>query len=94
MTHHQYGTLKYLLSNNVYVNQKARSLSMITFGSLAKRGWINHHNGLIIVTEAGLQVYNEYHNAKANYRKIEKDISEHVRSLLHIGKLLTIKKAG
>jgi len=94
MTHHQYGTLKYLLNNSVYANANARKLSMVTFGSLAQRGWITHHEGLIVLTEAGMQAYYDFHNAKANYRKNEKDLSEHVRSLLHIGKLLTMKKVG
>lgn len=95
MTNHQYGTLKYLLAQNVYIQQSAKKLSMVTFGSLAQRGWIKvNHGGCITLTEEGLAAYSAYHDAKANFRKVEKDISEHVRSLLHVGKLLSMKKAG
>lgn len=95
MTNHQYGTMKYLLHNNVYIQQSARSLSMVTFGSLAQRGWIKvNSGGIITLTDEGMEAYNAYYQAKANFRKVEKDISEHVRSLLHVGKLLSMKKAG
>ena len=94
MTYHQYGTLKHIVYNNVYVQQSARKLHGTTFWSLAKRGWITHNDGLLVLTEKGLEAYNSYSHAKANFRKVEKDLTDNVKSLLHLGRLLTMRKAG
>lgn len=93
MTFHQYGTLKYILSHDVQVTN-AGSLSMVTFGSLVKRGWIQRVGTKLELTDAGYAAYGDYHNAKANFRKYDTGLTEHVRTMLHVSKLSIMKEVS
>jgi hypothetical protein len=94
MTAHQYGTLKYIYSNNIFLSKEAKSLHMGTIGSLIKRGWIYHSSGLLKLTEAGLEEYDRYRKPQANFRQHEYEISDYIKSLLHINQLISKRKAS
>lgn len=94
MTAHQYGTLKFIYENDTYINKECKTLHMGTLASLWKRGWIYRTGALLLLTSSGIQEYNKYKRPQANYRQHEGELSEHVKSLLNIGKLLNMKKAG
>lgn len=91
MTHHQYGTLQYLINNDVTI-ETAGELSMVTFGSLIKRGWVKRVGPHLRITKAGMDVYESYLLAKANYRKVDTGLTDHVKHLLHLDKLLEMTK--
>lgn len=94
MTAHQYGTLKYIYEVNIHLKTEARELHMGTLGSLIKRGWIYYSSGILSLTDKGIQEYNKYKKPEANFRINEGEISEHVKNLLHINKLLTMRRAS
>lgn len=93
MTSRQYGTLKHIFYKGLTVEQLSE-VSMVTFGSMAKRGWVFAKDGKIVVTEEGLKEYREYHDAKCNFTIHEHQISERVRGLLHLGKLKLLKRSA
>ena len=90
MTAHQYGTLKYIINNTVTISDLGL-YSMNTLGSLIQRGWVKRDGNSITPTQDGINAYYDYYKAPPNYRKVEKDISERVRLMLHINKLVTVK---
>lgn len=93
MTAHQYGTLKYIINNDVTLTELGH-YSMTTLGSMVIRRWVIRDGNKVIPTQEGIEAFNNYFRAAPNYRKVDKDISERVRSLLHISKLLKITKAS
>jgi hypothetical protein len=58
------------------------------------RGWVRRDGNRVIPTQEGVDAFNGYFRALPNYRKHEDEISERVRTLLHISKLLKMPKAG
>ena len=90
MTAHQYGTLKYVVNNVVTVSELGH-YSMSTLGSLVQRGWVKRDGNKIEPTQDGMDAYYNYFKATSNYRKVDKEISERVRLMLHINKLVAIK---
>lgn len=92
MTFHQYGTLKYLMNYNVTI-ESAGSLSMVTFGSLIKRGWVQRVGNKLEPTKEGFAAYELYSKAQANFRKFDTGLTEHVATMLHVSKLSIMKKA-
>lgn len=91
MTFHQYGTLKYVMTHTVTV-EDAGILSMVTFGSLIQRGWIQRNGNNLELTSDGYAAYDLYSKAQANFRKVDTGLTEHVRTMLHISKLIALKK--
>lgn len=90
MTFHQYGTLKYVMNHPVTV-ENAGELSMVTFGSLIQRGWVARIGNKLELTKEGLEAYELYNKAQANFRKVDTGLTEHVRTMLHISKLIALK---
>ena len=86
MTYHQYGTLKHLIYNDVDI-EKAGSLSMVTFGSLIKRGWVKRSGNTLQATQDGIDAYDLYSKAAANYRKHDTGLTDRVRDMLHLNKI-------
>lgn len=91
MTHHQFGTLKYVRHNDITL-KTASELSMNTFGSLIKRGWIARNGSYLRLTDAGEEAYESYSKAVANFRKYDTGLTDHVKHLLHLDRVLTIGK--
>lgn len=83
MTAYQFATLKYIIQHDSDV-KLAGKFSMVTFGSLAQRGWIQRRGSLIELTEAGFEEFNKYNKGQANFRKYDTGLSDRVRSLLHL----------
>ena len=93
MTSRQYGTLKHIIVKKLTVPQLSE-VSMVTFGSLAAHGWVFCKADEIIITQDGKQAYDEYHDAKCDFTIHEHQISERVRSLLHLSKLQIMKRSA
>jgi hypothetical protein len=91
MTYHQFGTLKYIRSHEIGIRE-CGELSMVTFGSLIKRGWISRTGGFLVLTEQGEEAYNMYSHAQANFRKYDTGLTDHVKDLLHLGSILELTK--
>lgn len=89
MTKFQYGTVKWLLKNTVTV-EDSDIMSMTTYGSLLVRGWVERSGTFLIVTEAGIKAYEDYHFATGNFRKSGgvTGLSSRVAAMLHLGKQL------
>lgn len=81
------------MTHDVQVDN-AGNLSMVTFGSLVKRGWICRNGTKLELTPAGHEAYEMYHNAKANFRKYDTGLTEHVRTMLHVSRLSIMQKDG
>jgi hypothetical protein len=84
VTAYQFGTMKFINTYDIAVMKELRQLNMNTIRSLLVRGWIDKKNGYLILTVKGLQEYEKYIHSAPNYRKIEKDVSPIVRSLLYM----------
>ena len=91
MTAYQFATLKYLLNHPVTV-EEAGKLSMVTFGSLAQRGWIKYNSGVLELTDEGMDEYYRYSKGPANFRKVDTGISDRVKGLLHLNRIRLLKK--
>lgn len=91
MTHHQFGTLKHIRHNDVHIKE-AGDLSMVTFGSLIKRGWVARNGTRLILTQEGEQAYESYSKAVANFRKVDTGLTEHVQHLLHLDRIISFRK--
>lgn len=93
MSNLQLGTLKYIINHEVTV-EDLDTLSMTTFGSLLVHGWITREGNKIVPTKNGHLAYDAYRLAGANFKQHPGEISDRVRTLLHISQLQTVKKAG
>lgn len=93
MTQHQYGTLKFIINNDITIDNLGH-YSMATVGSMIIRKWVKRDGNRVIPTQEGIEAFNSFFKAQPNYRKNEADITERVRTLLHISRMLKMPKAG
>jgi hypothetical protein len=93
MSNLQWGTLKYILTHEIAVDD-LKTMSLTTVGSLLVRKWITRDGSKIIGTKAGNEAYDAYRLAGPNYKQHPGELSDRVANLLHISALRQLKKVG
>lgn len=93
MTYRQYGTLRYILGHEINA-EYVRRFNLTTFGSLLQRGWIKRTGDEIILTEKGLQAFDQYNRALPSYRKYEGELSDRVALMLNLKHQGIVKKGA
>lgn len=91
MSNLQFGTLRYIRNHDVSI-EDLNGYNLTTFGSLAKRGWVTRKGHRVFLTRQGEEAFDAYHFASCNYRQHAGEISDRVRTLLHIGQLRMIRR--
>lgn len=82
--------LLYIAKNPIDLS-RARILHQTTLKSLLKRKLIARFYNRIECTQAGYLILQ---NRELNKRKYEADVSDSVKSLLHVSKILQMRKAS
>lgn len=90
MTIHQFNTLKWIINEGWIHADDIRKCHQGNIASLAKHKWITNTGRKIIVTDEGLRLYDT--NKYRLQRKRESDPTARVMRLLHLGKILEMKR--
>ena len=93
MSNLQLGTLKYICTHVVTI-EDVRLFNMTTLGSLFVRQWVERTGNQLKATKAGYAAFELYKAPQPNYRQSEGEISDRVRTMMHISKLEALKKAS
>ena len=91
MTIHQFNTLKWIINQGWIYEADIRKCHQGNIASLAKHKWIvNTGRNKIKATEEGIRIFDI--NKYRLIRKHEADPTKRVMMLLHLGKILQMKR--
>lgn len=97
LSRHQYGTLKFIHEHNVTLSYLGRAHAN-TLGSLAYHGWIRRvgtgESALIMLTARGEEELQSYVLGGMNERQKAGELTERVRRLLHVSRVIAMKGAA
>ena len=92
MTIHQFNTLKWIYSSGYITLEQLKKCHQGNIGSLAKNRWIEANGKHIQVTDHGIYTMDRYRHRLQ--RKHMAALTHRVSNLLHLGKILQMKKAA
>ena len=91
MTNHQYIFMKKVVRSTVTTTHLTE-ISNVTVGSCVVRGWIYIRDNTVLPTDAGFEAFNAYDKGGLNLRKHVGDVTDRVKNLLHIHKIIEIRE--
>ena len=92
MSHHQYGTLKWVADYIVTLDH-LRSAKATTLWSLLHRGYITQHGDTILLTQLGEEALTQYKHPHFAERRAEADLTERCLRLLKVSRVIAMRQA-
>jgi hypothetical protein len=92
MTIHQFNTLKWIYQTGYITVDQLKKCHQGNIGSLAKNRWIESQGKRVQVTDHGINTMERYRHRLQ--RKHAAALTRRVSNLLHLGKILQMKKAA